>query len=165
MKWDLSHISGGAASRRVRRCSPGQRWKHREGCRLRERRLWRGSALTPAARAALNTLQAVPGSSGCDCSTSGVTHRIWNYSGLYPIYCTPVLTEKWCQSTQTGLEFAETKERRLLQYHTYPGIHGCPGLKFSPWKIFLGQGCRTFCLLSPDCFTQILSDCACVTSV
>lgn len=79
----------------------------REGRGLRERRLWRlctdtccpsGCDTLPALGLALHPLR-------CD------TSFLELLPGLYPIYCTWVLTEKWCQSTQTGLGFAETKGR------------------------------------------------------
>lgn len=75
----IAHL-GCRCQSKAEEVQPGQRWKHGQGCRLRERRWWRGSALTPAARAAGDTLQAVPGSSGCDCIPSGVTHHFWNCS-------------------------------------------------------------------------------------
>lgn len=42
--------------------------------------MWLGSALTPAARAAVDTLQAIPGTSGWRWIPSGVTHHFWKYS-------------------------------------------------------------------------------------
>lgn len=102
----------------------GSGWKHREGCRLREQRLWRSSALTPAARGlGTHSRQSRLWLCPLSCDTPFLK---W-LSGLYPIYCTSVLTEKWCQCTQTGLSFADTKGRSLLQHHTYQARTGAQG--------------------------------------